>query len=203
MNCCRPLVRTIVAAAALLAVAQSVLAFPKPAPVPYRWELKFQAGDLRLYLDEATGDSYWYFLYEVTNRTGRDQLWAPSFVLFTDVGEILRSGDDVPARITRDLFDLLGNPLLQEQTAVIGTVQQGRENLIEGFVIWPARRLDVNELSLFVGGISGETARVQNPVTGEDVILRKTLQRDYLIPGDAVARGSDPVDLVAERWIMR
>ncbi|MHC5023845.1 MAG: hypothetical protein ACYTGG_08025 [Planctomycetota bacterium] len=199
----RSLLRTVVAIAALLAVAQVTLAYPKPAPVPYRWELNFKAGDLRLYLDESTGDYYWYFVYEVTNRTGRDQLWAPSFVLFTDAGQILRSGDDVPARVTRELLELLGNPLLQEQTAVIGTIRQGRENLIEGLAVWPARRLDVNEQSLFIAGISGETARVQNPATGEDVILRKTLQRDYLIPGEAVGRSSRPVEVAGERWIMR
>jgi hypothetical protein len=64
--------------------------------------------------------------------------------------------------------------------------------------------LNVNELSVFVAGISGETTRVRNPMTpNEQVILYKTLQRDYLIPGDALARGTAPVDMVQQRWIFR
>jgi hypothetical protein len=58
-------------------------------------------------------------------------------------------------------------------------------------------------MSLFIAGISGETARVKNPINGEEVILRKTLKRDYVIPGDPMARGSEPLQLVAEEWIMR
>ena len=69
--------------------------------------------------------------------------------------------------------------------------------------VGPARRLDVNELSLFIAGTSGETAVVVNPLTGERVLLRKTLQRDYLIPGDALPRGSKPVELTTQHWVMR
>ena len=62
---------------------------------------------------------------------------------------------------------------------------------------------NVNEISLFIAGISGETARITNPLTNEDVLLRKTLQRDYLIRGDARARGSKPIELVRQEWILR
>ena len=72
-----------------------------------------------------------------------------------------------------------------------------------GLVVWPAARTSVNQISLFIGGLSGETARVRNPSTGEMIILRKTLQRDYLIRGDALARGSKPVELRGERWVLR
>jgi hypothetical protein len=69
--------------------------------------------------------------------------------------------------------------------------------------IWPARNHQVNQVSLFVSGMSGETATVENPVSGERVLLRKTLQRDYLVSGDVLPRGSLPVPLVAETWVMR
>jgi len=176
---------------------------PKPSPVPVRWELQFEPGPLRLYVDESSRDAYWYFTYGVINRTGDKQLWAPSFVLFTDAGEIMRSGRDVPSLVTDDLLELLGNELMEDQNEIIGDILQGREHMKEGLVIWPARNLRVNEMSLFVAGTSGETARVKNPITGADVILRKTLQRDYLIPGDALARGSQPIEMVTERWVMR
>jgi hypothetical protein len=186
-----------------LAITSVALGFPKPAAVPYRWELHFDSGPLRLYTDAQTGLHFWYFTYTVTNRTGRDQLWAPSLTLYTDGGAILASGRDVPTRVTEDILDLLGNDLLEDQNEIIGDLLQGRENAREGLVVWPANSAQVNELSIFVRGISGETARVKNPVTNEDVTLYKTLQRDYLVPGNATARGSEPVALEEEQWILR
>src|SRR5947207_16019200 len=99
----RKTIRSLSALFAVLAIACMVAAYPKPAPVPYRWGLEFQSGDLRLYIDPASKEGYWFFTYTVTNRTGKDQLWAPSMVLYTDAGEILQSGHEVPTKITKDL----------------------------------------------------------------------------------------------------
>lgn len=188
---------------ALLTTFSAIADYPKPAPVPYRWELEFDAGPLRLLVDPNGEGAYWYLTYTVTNRTGADQLWAPKFTMFTDTGEILDSGRNVPSRITEEILRMLDNDLLQDQNDVIGDILQGRENAKEGLVIWPARNLAANEISVFIAGISGETARVKNPVTDQEIILRKTLQRDYLVPGAAADRGSKPVDLVAEQWVLR
>lgn len=199
----RPAIRVAAAAVVVMAVCGGVMAYPKPDPVPPRWELEFRPGDLRLYVDRVSNGVYWYLTYKVTNRTGRAQVWAPTLVLFSDSGEIIASGRGVSTRIVGDLRELLGNELLENQNEIIGEIFHGREHAREGLVVWPARRLDVNEMSMFVAGISGETATVTNPITGEVVVLRKTLQRDYLIAGDALPRGSRPVDLVQERWVMR
>jgi hypothetical protein len=195
--------RLIGMAVAALAITASVVGFPKPAAVPYRWELSFEPGDLRLHVDDVTGAAYWYFTYMVTNQTGKDQLWAPSLVLYTDTGEILPAGKDVPVRITQELLALLGNPLMEDQNQIIGDIHQGKEHAKEGLVVWPVGNLEVNEISLFISGISGETARIKNPVSSEEVILRKTLQRDYLIPGEALARRREPAELVSQAWILR
>ncbi len=191
------------AALAVLLSSSSAVAYPRPAAVAPRWELEFEPGALRLYVDPDEGGAYWYFAYMVTNRTGRDQVWAPTFVLFTDVGEILASGRGVPSRVAADIKTLLGNEFLEHQNEIIGEIFHGRDHAKEGLVVWPARHLEVNELSLFIAGASGETANVVNPITGERVLLRKTLQRDYLIPGEAIARGGKPVELRAQRWVMR
>ncbi len=188
---------------AALSGAAALADHPKPAPVPYRWELEFDSGPLRLYQDQATGNHYWYFTYTVINRTGGDQLWAPKFTLFTDTGEIIDSGRDVPAQVTEDLMSLLGNELLDDQNEAIGDLLQGKENAKEGLVIWPAKNLGVTEMSLFVAGISGETARVKNPLNDQEIILRKSLQRNYIVRGNAAARGSEPVEIVEERWVLR
>lgn len=195
--------RVAAAALAVLLAAGAAAAYPKPAPVAPRWELEFKPGPLRLYVDPTDDSAYWYFTYMVTNRTGRDQVWAPTFVLFTDAGEILASGRDVPSRVAVDIKELLGNDFLEYQNEIIGDIYHGRDHAKEGLVVWPARRLDVNEMSLFIAGTSGETAKVVNPLTGQEVLLRKTLERDYLVPGEALPRGSKPIELQAERWVMR
>lgn len=186
----------------LLATVAMAAGYPKPAAVPRSWELDFQPGELRLYFD-TTGAAYWYFSYTVTNNTGGDRIWAPKFTLMTDTGDILDSGDGVSPYVTEQIMKLLGNDLLEQQNQIIGDLLQGEEHARDGLVIWPATNLNVNEMSLFIAGLSGETARVVNPATNETKVLRKTLQRDYLIPGSAAARGSDPVDLVKESWILR
>jgi hypothetical protein len=48
-----------------------VQSHPTPAGVPYRWELIFEPGKLRLYIDPIDQQPYWYFTYKVTNRTGK------------------------------------------------------------------------------------------------------------------------------------
>jgi hypothetical protein len=188
---------------ALLSIVGGVWAYPTPAAVPYRWQLDIKPGELRLYVDPVDGNAYWYFVYTVTNKSGRDQIWAPTMVMFTDVGEIVSSGATVPSRVEESIRDLLGNPLLQTQNEVIGDLLQGREHARDGLAVWPAGRLDVNELTLFIGGLSGETARVRNPATGDSLILRKTLQRNYLIRGEALARGSKPIELASQEWVLR
>lgn len=177
--------------------------YPKPSPYPVQWELEFKPGDLRLYVDPQSGQPYWYFTYIVTNRTGDDQVWAPSFTLFTDAGQILPSGRDVPTRVTENLLELLDNEFLESQNQIIGEIFQGRENAREGLLLWPARELDVTEVKLFIAGLSGETAEVRDPITGDRVILRKTLQRNYVMPGNINLRRSEAARFVDQTWILR
>jgi hypothetical protein len=95
----------------------------------------------------------------------------------------------VPQRVTSAIRDMLGNELLETQREALGDILQGEEYAKDGLVIWKMGDPSVNEFSVFIGGISGETARVVNPVTREEIILRKTLERRYLVRGDAMSRG--------------
>ncbi len=187
----------------VLALALAATAHPKPAAVPFRWQLEFTPGELRVWVNPIDHRPYWYFTYTVTNRTGQEQVWAPAFTMLTDAGEILPSGENVPAEVTRTLRNLLGNDLLETQNEIIGELRQGKENARDGLVIWPMPTPEVNEVSIFVRGLSGETTKVVNPKTKKEVVLHKTLQREYLIPGNALDRGSDPAEFVAEQWIFR
>jgi len=199
----RLLASIVLAIVAVAGVSLTAVAHPKPAAVPYRWELNFQPGELRLYVDPVDQRVFWFMTYEVVNRTGEDLLWVPRFTLFTDAGDIVESGTRVPARVTADLQGLLRNEFLEDQNSIIGEIHQGRENAKEGLVIWPADTLKVNEISIFIAGVSGETARVRNPVSGEAVTVYKTLKRDYLIRGNIRPTDSRPIELISEQWIMR
>ncbi len=162
------------------------------------WQIDFQPGDLRLYVDPADGRYYWYFTYTVTNLTERDLVFAPRIELFLDSGEILRSGRGVPTRVVDQLKRLLGNPLLEDQNRIIGDLRVGRENARTGIAIWPAEDQQVTELTLFFQGLSSDRKDVLHPETGEKVALYRTLRREYLVPGDPEARGSTPLELSAK-----
>jgi hypothetical protein len=190
-------------ALAVLALSAVASAFPTPSPVPYRWQLDFYPGEFRMFVDRGTGQAYWYLTYQVVNRTGKSQIWAPQMTLFTDAGEIMLSGQEVPRGVEEAILDLHGNPLLERQIDVIGDLLVGPENAKDGLAVWPAHTVHVNELSLFIRGLSGESAGVMNPMTGRREVLHKTLQRDYLIPGNAIDRGSAPIELRSQRWILR
>lgn len=199
--------QALAAIVALLVSVSAVFAYPKPHQVPLRWELDFEPGELRLYVDRDAqpGDpvAYWYFTYKVVNNTGQERWWAPQFTLYTDQGEILNSGESVPPQIEQELITLVGNDLLERQNQAIGKIFTGERNAIEGLVAWPADNLNITELSLFVSGISGESAQVENPMTGEKETLVKTLERSYQVPGNPVARRDEPATLVEQRWVMR
>ena len=152
------------------------------------WTLDFKPGPLRLYVDPIDGRHYHYFTYQVINRTAEDRMFAPRAELFTDKGEILRSGDGVPSEVSRRLMGLLAQPL-------IGDLRQGKENARDGIVIWKATDLDSNEMTIFVTGLSNAFERVKHPLTQDDVVLRKTLRLDYVTPGnmaDSVSAAAQP-----------
>ena len=148
------------------------------------WTLDFKPGPLRLYVDPIDGRHYHYFTYQVVNRTADDRMFAPRAELFTDKGEILRSGDGVPSEVSRRLMGLLAQPLMENENQIIGDLRQGKENARDGIVIWKATDLDSNEMTIFVTGLSNAFERVKHPLTQEDVVLRKTLRLDYVTPGN-------------------
>ena len=194
--------------ASLLGLSTLADAYPKPRPIPARPELNFEPGPLRIRQSQKDGSWYWYMTYTVSNYTGEDRIWAPTFVLFTDRGDILESGRDVHREISEEFHAFLGNELLEPQHQIIGDLLQGERNARSGLILWPAPSVDVNEVSLFSTGISSETAVVEHPVSGKPITLHKTLMMEYLIPGNATALGDQSVQPHPDidrspRWIYR
>jgi hypothetical protein len=60
----------------------------------------------------------------------------------------------------------------------------------------------MGNFSVFISGTSGETATVKGP-DGKPVILRKTLQLNYLIRGDSQTSGQSEVVKQSQEWVMR
>ena len=183
---------------------------PEPDPIPRRWQLDIQPGSLRIAtveVKEQGPKSYFYMTYKVTNASGGDLLFAPSFDLATDQGDVLRSGRDVPAEVTKSLLDSLGNKYLEDQISIVGNLLQGEGNAKEGLVVWPAGSLRLTQLEVYAAGFSGETKTVdiQDPKTGKPakVTVRKTLQLRYQPPGEIRDQGSKPFDVIEQRWVMR
>jgi len=188
-------------------VAASAHGYPRPAAASSRPELDFKPAAMRLYTT-ATGDTYWYLVYDVVNRTGQDRTWAPVMTLYTDRGHVLRDGDSVPRTVAANVMSHVGDPLIEPKSTLIGRLRQGEGHAKRGIAIWPATRLDVNELRLFVEGMSPETAVVTNPATGDAVTLRKNLFLHYLVPGDPSALRDRAVELhpgygAEAHWIFR
>lgn len=205
----RTVSRIMVSLAALACLLAAAFA-PEPDPVPRRWEFDIKVGPLRLTTADVPGvgrQPFFYLTYKVVNTTGQDVLLAPSFDLATGDGDLIRAGRDVPTEVTRQVLELLDNPLIQDQIAILGMLLQGEENAKEGVVIWPVPRNQLDGASVYANGFSGETKNVQvpDPASGElkKVALRKTMMVRYATPGELNGRGSAPFEVTEQRWIMR
>jgi hypothetical protein len=98
--------------------------------------------------------------------------------------------------------ELYKSDLLLSPTAIYGKLLQGEDNAKDGVIIFSDIDPAARDFRLFVAGLSGETAEVKNPLTGKPVILQKTLELDYNIPGEAI--GIDPhSQLRATHWVMK
>lgn len=180
--------------------------FPKPSVYPKSWELKFEHGKpTRVVVQDPASNApkaYWYMTYTVTNDTDKEQLFLPTFDLAIEDGRIIHNDFKIP----RVVFDAVqkreGLRFLEPAAKIAGELRIGPDQAKDGVAIWPEPALEMGRFSIFVTGLSGEAATVKGP-DGKDVILRKTLQLNYLIRGDDVYPGEDEVNENASEWVMR
>lgn len=180
--------------------------FPKPALYPASWELDFEAGIPQRIVVEIPGrgpQAFWYLTYTVTNRSDREQLFMPVFELLTHDGNVYRSDRGIPAMVFERIKQREKKTLLEPFHKIAGTLLVGDDQARDGVAIWqePAGRMGA--FSIFVEGLSGETAAVK--LADREIILRKQLQLNYHIRGDEVFRGEDDVTATdsARVWVMR
>lgn len=183
-------------------------AYLEPSIVPTSWDLNFTSDKPRaIAVEDISGETrwYWYITYKVTNHTGEERLFVPEVQIATDQGDLIRAGQNVPSSVFFAIKEKLGNKLLESPNQVVGKLLQGEDFARESVVIWPAFKHDIDQLSVFVTGLSGESGMVKNPLTHEDVIVRKTRMLTYRFPGDDLStppRQQAVLDVDSE-WIMR
>ncbi len=201
----------LVALVAMVAAILPMAGFaPEPDAVSKKWELSAKFGALRVATVEIDGSprSFLYMTYTVTNNTAADILFAPSFELANDEGDVLKSGASVPAAATKAILARLNQPLLQDQISIVGNLLRGEENAKDGLIVWPLTDLSVNEISVFAAGFSGETKAITVPdrKTGKETVvnLRKTMSLRYKLSGEMHSiNAGDELPLVEKRWILR
>ena len=179
---------------------------PEPDPVPRRWELQVTTGNLQLVSMDVPNlgpRKFAYMTYTVTNNSGQDLLFAPSFELSDGQGSVIRSGRDVPLTVTQTLLAQTQNVYIQDQISIIGELLQGGENARDGIVIWPVNNLNPEQVIVYAAGFSGETKTVTIGDGKDKYILRKTLRLDFTAHGDLSGVSSVTFPLQAKSWIMR
>lgn len=202
--------------------------FPEPSPYPIAWELKFQHDKPKRVVVKVPGQgsrAFWYMTYTVTNNTDEDRMFLPVFEMVTKDGKIHRSEKGVPPQVVFDQVkrqERARYPFLEPSHKVTGTVRVGEDQAKDGVAIWPEPMSEMGNFTIYVSGLSGETVTMKmvngvpvrvkpeniaqelKGVKEQDVIiLRKTLQLNYVVYGDEIYPGLDEVNVRPEVWVMR
>ena len=178
--------------------------YPEPSRYPKAWEFTFTHAPMkRIVVNTSAGPkAYYYITYNVINNTKEERMFFPYFTLLTQDGRLIRSDKSIPAGVFQAIKQREGKRLLEPEWQIQGTLRIGEDQARDGVAIWEAPAAELGKFSVFVGGLSGETATVPG-ADGKSVILRKTLQLNYLVRGDEIYPGEDEINEEASRWVMR
>lgn len=196
---------------------------PEPSFASLAWELDFDHQTPMMIRVQAPGqadrDTYWYMLYQITNNTGDERYFVPEFTLYTDTGQVIRSGVGVSPAVFEAVRRRHRNDLLESSADLTGRVLQGEDNARFGVAIFRDIDADARKFDIFVGGLSGETVRIELPVPVEieqmddegniqtvqqdEILLRKTLELHFRLPGEPQARTQTQVIPAGQSWVMR
>lgn len=180
--------------------------YPKPSPYPKTWELKFEHGAPKRVLVQPDTSSvpkaYWYLTYTVTNNTDKEQLFLPNFEMVTKDGRVFRSDKSIPKKVFDTIKKNEGNDLLVNHALIGGQLRLGLDEAKDGVAIWEEPDSEMGNFTVYISGLSGETANVKGP-DDKPVILRKSLQLNYLLRGDSQTSGQGEVVEQSHDWVMR
>lgn len=183
------------------------------------WQLDVRFYDPQRISLRLPGDvqetTFWYLLYEVTNRTGKDVDFYPSIRLITSTLEVVEAGANIHPMVYDAVAARHRNefPFLAPPAKITGRLLQGRENARASVAIFRTFDPEASSFTVFAAGFSGELRRVTNPAfdakgsvsdkNPRAFLLRRTLGIVYDLPGDARTRHLATPIRRTRKWVMR
>ena len=205
-------------AAAILVVSAASFGYPEPKVVQKvgQWTLDVDYSvpeqiSLRL-PNQKKPQRFWYVILSVTNATSLESIeFYPLCRLITDTFQVIPADKRVPIAV----FNAVKRkhqgsyPFLESLDFKDHRVSRGEDNTRDFAVIWPDFDPKARQISLFVGGLSNETAVVEDPELKDAVgnpkkiFLQKTLQLKYAVAGDEKLRDTVIIKEIEQNWVMR
>ncbi len=198
-----------VCATVLLYRSSNCSAAPTPAPISKAWQLHFKFKDPQRMIvklpGQARAETFWYIIYTVENDTGQDVVFLPEFMLMTDTMQVQEANIGIDPAVFQTIRQQYKPtyPWLEHPTRIIGKVLQGRDNARDSIAVWADFDPRASGFTVFVGGLSGETTSVPNPLfvpgkpgklgkKGQAIprrfVLRKTLMVEYCMPSEPATK---------------
>lgn len=209
----KPVLAGILVGAVAMISSPAPARYPQPSVYPVAWELDFRYDLPRRIVVEIPGQSapkaYWYMTYVATNNTQQEQIFLPKFEMVTKTGEVLRSDQETSPAVFEAIARRERSKPLQPALKLAGQILVGEDQAKYGVAIWQEPEARMGSFSVFISGLSGETA----PLTGADgkpmldkdgqpILLRKTRELDFTVRGDELYAG-DPIVKTNDTWVMR
>jgi hypothetical protein len=192
-------------------------AAPKPAVVQKAgdWTVNVKFENPQEILLRTGSDNrparFWYIIITLTNKTNQEAAFYPQCDLMTDTFQIISAGKNVPPAVFERIktrhqsrykflepFENAGNKILQ-----------GEDNTKDIAITWPDFDPKAKNISIFITGLSNESAVVEHPVAKDEqgrpvmVFLRKTLELSYKFRGDSALRSAGDIVFEGQYWVMR
>ncbi len=155
---------------------------------------------------------FWYVILTITNEGPADEVsFYPACQLVTDTFQVIDAGKTVQDSV----FEVVKlkhqgrYPFLESLDFKDRRVFMGVDNTRDFAIIWPDFDPKAKQISLFISGLSNETAVVEHPeMKDEDgnpkkIFLRKTLQLKYAVAGDEKLRADTTIKEIEHAWVMR
>jgi len=202
--------------AILLMVTCISFAVPEPSvvPGPSQWtlETKFTNPEQIVfgYNQDNKPIRYWYVIITLTNNTDKDVDFYPRSELVTDTFQIIPAGKGVGTKVFEQIKQRHKSqyPFLELFGKTDNKFLQGQDNTKDIAIIWSDFDNKANAISIFITGLSNETAVVEHPIEKENdepkrVYLRKTLEIQYEVKGTPELANGVALEYKNKSWVMR